>query len=95
MGSVYGKARLTIAASAAHNPTQGCSRWLRFEHAPIKVPYFSSANIKSGSCYMSYDMGERYVSSWGTFESQGMGIPGMAPLTTSGAFYRRRPFLDG
>jgi Heterokaryon incompatibility protein (HET) len=53
MGSIYEKARLTIAASAARDSTEGCFRSRRPTQHIVKVPYYFNANTMPSSFYLS------------------------------------------
>ena len=48
MGSIYEGAHLTITASAADDPTQGCFRAIKPPPHVIEVPYYSGAAARHG-----------------------------------------------
>lgn len=53
MGSLYEKARLTIAASGAKDPTEGCFISERPRMSSVEIPYYSDADEEAGSIWVS------------------------------------------
>jgi hypothetical protein len=56
MGSIYERARLTIAASGAKDPSGGCFVFNRPKSPVVEVPYFPDSGVQTGSILVSLDV---------------------------------------
>ena len=53
MGTIYGRALITIVAAAAEDPSQGCFQTLRPPHYEISAPYYPEPDKSCGLFYLS------------------------------------------